>query len=285
MGWAKLDDGFFRSRKARAAGRDGRALFVAGLCWCAGHLTDGLIAASDLGLIAAEAEVRAKPTMRRLVEVGLWHEPGHDCPRCEPCPAGHWLVHDYLLYNPTAEAERAKRLARAEAGRKGGQRSRPPSKPEAKPEAIASAKDEAEPKQNGTPSPYPLDLHPPPTNGGTRPEPAGGGLIDQAVQLAATRYATNQVDQGKGSNADGLARWWIQENAQGARTRAARLLEDHDLTVTQLADALGSANPSWLRAYRRRNDEPIETTDPDAVAASIAAARHAAEHPRSGGAS
>jgi hypothetical protein len=57
-----------------------------------------------------------------------------------------------------------------------------------------------------------------------------------------------------------LARWWLQQNAEGARVRAARLLDDYDLTVTQLADALGSHNPSWLRAYLRR---PVIDHQPD----------------------
>jgi hypothetical protein len=252
--WAKLDDGFFRHPKARAVGKDGRALFAAGLCWCASHLTDGFIAAADLGLVAAEAEVRPKVTASRLVDVGLWHGPGHACVRCEPCPAGYWMVHDYLDYNPTAEAAKAKRLARAEAGRKGGLRSKPPgSKPEANAEAIASANG----KQIGTPSPFPspTDLHPPPTDVGTRPESAGGtsSLIEEAIQLAAKRYGRNQVQQGKGNSESGLASWWLQENAVGAKERAQQLLTTHVLTLTQLADALVAGNPQWLNAYRRRD--------------------------------
>ena len=111
MSWAKIDDQFFDHPKARAAGKDGRALFLAGLCWSAGNLTDGRIAKTDLPLVAAKAEVPATPTARRLVEVGLW----------EPASGG-WLIHDYDRYNPSAEAVRAKRAARAEAGRRGGQR-------------------------------------------------------------------------------------------------------------------------------------------------------------------
>lgn len=77
------------------------------------------------------------------------------------------------------------------------------------------------------------------------------GLIEQALDLAATRYGEQRVANGNGDNASGLAKWWTQENAVGARARANDLLGDHDLTVTQLADALLSPNPPWLRHYRR----------------------------------
>lgn len=80
----------------------------------------------------------------------------------------------------------------------------------------------------------------------------GDELIEQAVSLAAQRYGRSQVDKGKADNAEGLARWWIQENAPGARQRAASLLKSHELTLTQLADALVAGNPQWLNSYRRR---------------------------------
>jgi hypothetical protein len=77
------------------------------------------------------------------------------------------------------------------------------------------------------------------------------GLIDRALRLAADRYGEQRVANGKGDNASGLAKWWTQENAAGARARANDLLRDHELTATQLADALLSPNPPWLRHYRR----------------------------------
>lgn len=90
MVWVKLDDGFFRNRKARLAGKDGRALFLAGLCYCGATLTDGHIATVDLSVIAAEADV--KPAVANtLVKVGLW----------EKVDDG-WLVHDYTHYNRLA---------------------------------------------------------------------------------------------------------------------------------------------------------------------------------------
>ena len=84
---------------------------------------------------------------------------------------------------------------------------------------------------------------------------AAAGLIDRALGLAADRYGEQRVANGKGDSASGLAKWWTQENAVGARARANDLLRDHDLTATQLADALLSPNPPWLRHYRKPLEE------------------------------
>jgi hypothetical protein len=145
MTWVKIDDQWPNHPKARAAGKNGRALAVASWCWVAANLTDGFIATHDLPLLAAQAEVPAKPTARRLVEVGLWDE-------CQ----GGWLVHDYLDRNPSAEKVLAIREARAKAGSKGGTKSAE-SKAQARAQAIAAANG----KPISTPSPYPTDLTPP----------------------------------------------------------------------------------------------------------------------------
>lgn len=292
MAWARFDDEYDDNPKCRAAGKDGRALDQTGIRYCAKHLTNGLIPDHDLPVLAAKADVPAKRTVRRLIEVRRWHGPAHDCERCPECPPGHHVVHDYLDYNPSAETELEKRRKRAEAGRKGGQRSRPPgSKREANSEANASADASANGNQPGskTGTPYPVppvDLHLPPTNVGTRPESGGEGpvsIVDQAIRLAANRYAQQQMDAGVGKSARGLANWWRQENEQGARVRSATLLEDHDLTATQLADALASVtDPPWLRSYRRRTNGPApaaHAADQTLVKDVLAQARDAIEHP------
>lgn len=102
MTWVKLDDGFFRNPKARAAGKNGRALYLAGLCHSSGELTDGRIPKASLPLVAAEAEVPAS-TARRLVEAGLWLDDGDG-----------YRVPDFLEFNPSAEKVRAERAAARE---------------------------------------------------------------------------------------------------------------------------------------------------------------------------
>lgn len=97
MAWVKLDDQFFRHRKARAAGKDGRALFLASCCYAAAGLSDGFIPSGDLVLIAAEAEVRAT-VANTLRDVGLWD-----------VVDGGWMIHDFTDINPTAEEVKERR--------------------------------------------------------------------------------------------------------------------------------------------------------------------------------
>lgn len=150
MTWVKLDDGFLTHPKVLAAGKDGRALIVSGLCYCAQGLTDGLIVDGALPMVAGAADVKARPTAGRLVGLGIWHREDHSCPSCPPCPTGHYLVHDYLSYQPPAEEEKRKRRElsekRAAAGRKGalsrwGSESNPGSNGDGKPPDLPSQSD------------------------------------------------------------------------------------------------------------------------------------------------
>lgn len=111
MTWVKLDDGFFLHPKALAAGRDGRDLYLAGLCWSAGQETDGLIPAHALALIAMVAGVAdADQAASRLVEVGLWITD----------PDG-WRIRGYGDWQTTRadrDAWRAKERARKQTSRR-----------------------------------------------------------------------------------------------------------------------------------------------------------------------
>jgi hypothetical protein len=104
--WVKLDDGFFGHPKARSAGKDGRALFLAGLCYAGANLTDGKLSTSDLPIIAAMAEV-PKNRARILVECGLWDE-----------VADGWQIHEFLERNPSRETVESEREAARERMRK-----------------------------------------------------------------------------------------------------------------------------------------------------------------------
>lgn len=97
MTWVRLDDQFFRHAKARAAGKDGRALYLAALCFASANLTDGIIRSIDLPLLAAEAEVKPS-TARRLVDAGLWH-----------VVEGGWRIHDWEHRNPSADEVKERR--------------------------------------------------------------------------------------------------------------------------------------------------------------------------------
>jgi hypothetical protein len=261
MTWAKLDDGFYRHPKSRAAGKDGRALFVASLCWAASHLTDGFIATHDLGLIAAEAEVKPRPTANRLVQVGMW----------EPVDGG-WQIHDYLDFNPTAEAALDKRRKRAEAGRKGGLKSRPPrTKPEAKPEAIASGGSALQNDDTGSRSvsatspptgPRPSDHTPPPTSQNGRsseakPEAIASANGKQNGTPSPSPYPTKELTSSDYSHTEPDT---PDDDQQPRPTQDARIetalaiLADRDLEARRAAKGNVGDPVSWTNAAidRRR---------------------------------
>lgn len=99
MPWVKLDDQFLVNPKVMRAGLQGRALYVAGLCYCAGGLTDGFIPTDVLPKLGILADVK-KPgaAVAKLTEAGLWES-----------RAGGYVVHDYLKYQPSAEEVRKER--------------------------------------------------------------------------------------------------------------------------------------------------------------------------------
>jgi hypothetical protein len=102
MGWVRIDDGFFWNRKILELSKDAKLLFVAGLCHCAGQLTDGFVSNAAVSSLSSFIGVK-RSAIAELVNVELWHkrEDGFD-------------VHDYLKYQPTAEEERVRRAEHAE---------------------------------------------------------------------------------------------------------------------------------------------------------------------------
>lgn len=180
MSWVRLDDGFFRNRKAREAGKDGRALYLAGCCYSAAALTDGHIAKRDLAVLCAEAEV--KPAVaRRLVEVGMWIELDDG-----------WLINDFTEFNPTAESVKEKRRLAKE------RQDRWKAKRDASRNASANGPKDA--------APYPLPTPPPkgagrvsgPKASATSPQPSAGDEQDAEEErvvlpevLEAIRAARN----------------------------------------------------------------------------------------------
>lgn len=104
--WIPLDVDYFRNPKALAAGRDGRALHVASICWSGAHLTDGMIPREVVPLLLGESGARAS-SVDRLVAVGLWL----------PCGDGY-EIHDYLAHNDSRDrVEQERKLYRDRAYR------------------------------------------------------------------------------------------------------------------------------------------------------------------------
>lgn len=58
---------------------------------------DGVISRPDLARITLNVAM-VDELAELLVEVGLWHGPGHDCARCEPVPQDAWIFHDWWQF-------------------------------------------------------------------------------------------------------------------------------------------------------------------------------------------
>lgn len=102
MTWVRLDDGFFRHPKSLQIGKDGRALYLAGLCWASANLTDGHIPTAALSTILQDAQT-PRAAVDRLVAHGMWHPTG-----------GGWEIHNYLDRNRSKAAVELERKKWAE---------------------------------------------------------------------------------------------------------------------------------------------------------------------------
>lgn len=85
MPWFKISDDWLDHPKVQRAGKNGRALWVAAGNRCAKYSSDGWIEGDLLKGVAALAEVPVTATVRKLVELKMWHshETLKDCTACK----------------------------------------------------------------------------------------------------------------------------------------------------------------------------------------------------------
>jgi hypothetical protein len=84
-------------------------MHFASVLYCAQHLTDGEIALRAMQRKCGGTSDDSK----LLIDAGLWHLPGHDCPSCPDPKPGKAYVHDYLQHNRTSDGVKG----RSEAGK------------------------------------------------------------------------------------------------------------------------------------------------------------------------
>jgi hypothetical protein len=98
--FAQLHDGFYRNPKVRAVEPAAAWMWVASIGYANERLSDGFIPKAALhDLATLDAKPRAK-LVEQLVAERLW----------EPCEGG-WMIHDFLMWNPSKEAVIARRAA------------------------------------------------------------------------------------------------------------------------------------------------------------------------------
>lgn len=249
MAWVRIDDSFLTNAKALAAGKDGRALIIAGLCYSAANLTDGFIADSALSMLAGAAEVKAKPTATLLVQIDAWHREGHSCDRCPPVPSGRYLIHDFLDYHPTraqVEADReagAERQRRSRVSRRDRPRDRPGDQSRDRPVTNGSghgvASDDPSPKDCSKNSPL-------------QPSASARGTSGQTAESITTEAADLDLDSAAGSPDARAIRaidWLAWERTNAAKNvRSRKRYHDgvvEDLRAEHWSSALANARTGW----------------------------------------
>jgi hypothetical protein len=111
--WVRLDVDYFRNPKTLAAGRDGRDLHLASICWVGAQLTDGVIPGAAVPMICRDAGVDGQ-AVGLAVAAGLW----------TPNGGASYELHDFINMNGSrADVEREReawreRQRRARASRR-----------------------------------------------------------------------------------------------------------------------------------------------------------------------
>lgn len=264
MTWVKLDDGFFRHRKVVDLSKDGKLLFLAGLCYAAEQLTDGRLSRGAIRTAAFYADV-PEETAKELVESGLWHADGEDV-----------LIGSYLDFNPTAEEAHARREARSEAGRRGGVnsgRARRERSKRSKNEANGEANAQAKPKQTGkqtgkqsrskneprtrtrTPSAFASSSEEPSSSSSRGEEEEETSTTTQkAARLIAERRLARASNRAKIVDRE---KWLKTTTANVLATIGSAILDaDPKLTAEELADKL---EPDETKPKPRKKPEPCST--------------------------
>lgn len=101
MAWVRLDDSYDDNRKVVTVGYEAAWLNVRAIMWCNRNESDGHLPAAALDRFGTDFPVKKRRQLvGRLVEMGMWHDHGHDCPVC-PEPEDDYVIHDYLEYQPT----------------------------------------------------------------------------------------------------------------------------------------------------------------------------------------
>lgn len=115
--FANLDVGYMQNPKLVAlpfAMPNALLAHMQSVLYCAQHLTDGHAPEHLIRSLTNASESEGD----HLVNIGLWHRPGHDCDDCPQPTDMHVYVHDYLEHNRSkaevvAKSEAAKRGANA----------------------------------------------------------------------------------------------------------------------------------------------------------------------------
>jgi hypothetical protein len=106
MPWFKIDDSSHSHPKFMRAGNAALGLWLRCGAYSAQHLLEGVVPGFIAKAFGSEAQAN------KLVKADLWHQTGHNCPRCPQPADGDYVIHDFF------EAGRNSTRAQVEASRK-----------------------------------------------------------------------------------------------------------------------------------------------------------------------
>ena len=115
-GWAPVDTGYLDNPKmldVLDASGTATLMHLASILYCAQHFTDGHISPG----VARRKVGASRDDDRLLIDAGLWHETGHDCPDCPDPEPGKVYVHNFLEHNRTAAQAKRVSERRSEAAK------------------------------------------------------------------------------------------------------------------------------------------------------------------------
>lgn len=112
MPWFVVDDSAHTHPKIIKAGNAAMGLWMRCGSYAAQHLTDGVVPGAIASMYGTG------PQTAKLVKLGLWHQAGHDCPRCPQPADSDFVMHDYHVYNPTRRQVQERRTKAAEKKRR-----------------------------------------------------------------------------------------------------------------------------------------------------------------------
>ena len=237
MAWFRLEAGWFRHPKQRAAGKDGRELWLSMCNYAIEQEVDGIVPKSMLNVCAAEAEVKPAPTIQRLVEIGLIDDGGDN-----------WIIHDWLDWQMSKAELDEMRIARSQAGRKGGLKSAQQRATKAQANAQANGKQVL--KQTGKQT-------------STTVQPTSTSTSTSLEVLQVPTYPSLAVDE------TGLVGWEeLDQRVKDACILAAKAdyAGRNCLTIkSPIGYMRSTAAKTWAR-----NVEALDAVDPNATAIEIA---------------
>jgi len=208
MTWVKSDDGMSIHRKVSPLSDAAYRLMNEAREWCSRNLTNGVISVDEFPTCSCRATDK---NAADLVRRGIWHRAGDDrCSHdpekeCSPPGPDGWIIHDYLVYNPSRDEVLADRKAKAERQRRymeklrAKRRNTDASTPPSADTSLDAPHDASQPPSYDAPDDASLTLAPSPSPSPPRRE-AGDGVPRESPPPAADGGRAPSGDERKDQN-------------------------------------------------------------------------------------